>query len=105
MVPTVPADRLKTPYCCVVQYPWDIVKKAWELGLMNVTVPQEYGQYYPHIPVVICKVKPMCTINMFVLLCVLSFILLAVQCFILTALHPILVCVVCCRWAGSEDDR
>jgi acyl-CoA dehydrogenase len=25
------------------EYPLDVVKKAWELGLMNVTVPQEYG--------------------------------------------------------------
>ncbi|CAI8041717.1 Medium-chain specific acyl-CoA dehydrogenase, mitochondrial [Geodia barretti] len=25
------------------EYPWGVVRKAWELGLMNVTVPPEYG--------------------------------------------------------------
>lgn len=26
-------------------YPWPIVKKAWELGLMNTHVPQHCGKY------------------------------------------------------------
>ncbi len=26
-----------------LQFPWDIVKQAWELGLMNGGVPTEYG--------------------------------------------------------------
>ncbi|KAM7354861.1 medium-chain acyl-CoA dehydrogenase [Cochliomyia hominivorax] len=25
------------------EYPWDVVKKAWSLGLMNNHIPQEYG--------------------------------------------------------------
>ncbi|KAB7495014.1 Medium-chain specific acyl-CoA dehydrogenase, mitochondrial [Armadillidium nasatum] len=25
------------------EYPWDLVKKAWDIGLMNVLIPQEYG--------------------------------------------------------------
>lgn len=25
------------------EYPWDIVKKAWSLGLMNNHIPQEFG--------------------------------------------------------------
>jgi acyl-CoA dehydrogenase len=25
------------------EYPWDVLKKAWELGFMNVGVPKEYG--------------------------------------------------------------
>lgn len=25
------------------EYPWDLIKKAWELGLMNGGVPQQYG--------------------------------------------------------------
>ena len=33
--------------CCVflLQYPWDVVRKAWELGLMNGSVPPEYGEW------------------------------------------------------------
>lgn len=27
------------------KYPWDIIKKAWSLGLMNGHIPQEYGKY------------------------------------------------------------
>ncbi|RXG69419.1 Medium-chain specific acyl-CoA dehydrogenase, mitochondrial, partial [Armadillidium vulgare] len=26
-----------------MEYPWDLVKKAWELGLINIHIPQEYG--------------------------------------------------------------
>lgn len=26
-----------------LQYPFPIIKKAWELGLMNGHIPQEYG--------------------------------------------------------------
>lgn len=25
------------------KYPWDVIKKAWSVGLMNGHVPQEYG--------------------------------------------------------------
>lgn len=25
------------------EYPWDIIKKAWSLGLMNNHIPQEFG--------------------------------------------------------------
>ncbi|XP_052090961.1 medium-chain specific acyl-CoA dehydrogenase, mitochondrial-like isoform X1 [Mytilus californianus] len=25
------------------EYPWEVVKKAWELGLVNMHIPQEYG--------------------------------------------------------------
>lgn len=27
------------------KYPWDVIKKAWSLGLMNGHIPQEYGMY------------------------------------------------------------
>lgn len=26
------------------KYPWDIVKKAWSLGLMNTHIPAEFGK-------------------------------------------------------------
>ena len=26
-----------------VQYPWEIVKKAWEIGLLNGGIPQKFG--------------------------------------------------------------
>ena len=25
------------------QYPWEVIKKAWELGLVNTHIPKEYG--------------------------------------------------------------
>lgn len=25
------------------EFPWDVIKTAWEIGLMNIAVPQEYG--------------------------------------------------------------
>src|SRR6185436_14713155 len=25
------------------EYPWEILKKAWEIGLMNPHIPEEYG--------------------------------------------------------------
>ena len=25
------------------EYPWEILRKAWELGLMNTTISQDYG--------------------------------------------------------------
>lgn len=28
------------------EYPWDIVKKAWELGLMNGHIPVHCGEYF-----------------------------------------------------------
>ena len=31
------------PLILTLQYPWDILKKAWGLGLMNASIPQEYG--------------------------------------------------------------
>ena len=27
-----------------LQYPWDVIKKAWGLGLMTAVIPQEYGE-------------------------------------------------------------
>jgi len=30
-------------YDKTMEYPWPIIKKAWELGLMNTHVPQKYG--------------------------------------------------------------
>ena len=27
----------------ITQYPWDITKKAWELGLLNGGIPQKFG--------------------------------------------------------------
>lgn len=29
-----------------MQYPVPIIKKAWELGLMNGHIPQEYGMLF-----------------------------------------------------------
>ena len=30
----------------ILQYPWDILKKAWGLGLMNTHISPDYGQCY-----------------------------------------------------------
>lgn len=30
----------------LLQYPLPIIKKAWELGLMNGHIPQEYGKRF-----------------------------------------------------------
>lgn len=30
------------------KYPWDVIKKAWSLGLMNGHIPQEYGMHLLH---------------------------------------------------------
>ena len=27
----------------IAQYPWEITKKAWELGLLNGGIPQKFG--------------------------------------------------------------
>ncbi|XP_069701109.1 medium-chain specific acyl-CoA dehydrogenase, mitochondrial-like [Periplaneta americana] len=39
-------------YDRTMEYPWDIVKKAWELGLINIHIPQHYGglglSYFDH---------------------------------------------------------
>jgi acyl-CoA dehydrogenase len=28
-----------------MKYPWDIIKKAWELGLSNCHIPRHCGEY------------------------------------------------------------
>lgn len=33
------------------EFPWDIIKKAHEVGLMNCHIPQEYGVYLYFIDV------------------------------------------------------
>lgn len=29
-----------------MEYPWEIIKKAHPLGLLNVDIPQEYGRFF-----------------------------------------------------------
>ena len=52
-----------------LQYPWDIVKKAWGLGLMNGGIPQEYGE--SDVPLCVCCSLYTCTymyvVNMYII--------------------------------------
>jgi acyl-CoA dehydrogenase len=30
-------------YDRTMEYPWDVIKKAWALGLINIHIPKDYG--------------------------------------------------------------
>lgn len=32
-------------YDKTMKYPWDIVKKAWEVGIMNGHIPEHVGKF------------------------------------------------------------
>jgi len=33
-------------YDASMEFPWEIVKKLWELGILNPMIPEAYGAYY-----------------------------------------------------------